>query len=125
MKTKQLSEYEHQVRLFELAEIYKKQYPELVLLTGSLNGVRLHPGSRTKMKRAGCLNPGFPDIQLPVPRKGKHGLFVELKRPKVGVVSDEQEKWLSALNGYGYLAVVAYGYEEAWDIIKEYLTGKC
>lgn len=123
MKIK-MSEYDHQVKLFELAEIYKTRYPELVLLTGSLNGVRLHIGSRIKMKRAGCLNAGFPDIQLPVPRHGYHGLFIELKEPKRGVVSDEQKKWLAALNGYGYFAEVAYGYRQAWEIIINYLKGE-
>ena len=120
---KEMNEYEHQVKIFELVEIYKKQYPELILLKGDLQGVRLHIGSRMKMKRAGCLNPGFPDIQLPVPCGRYKGLFIELKKPK-GKVSDEQKKWLAVLNGYGYKATVSYGYQEAWDEIISYLNEK-
>ena len=63
---------------------------------------------------------GVPDLMLPIPAKGYHGLFVEMKT-KTGEVSENQKKWLDALNGFGYLAVVAYGWEDARNKIVGYL----
>lgn len=59
------------------------KYPELWLLNGSLNGVRLSIGQAVKAKRCGEKR-GFPDIFLPVARKGFHGLAIELKKKKGG-----------------------------------------
>ena len=55
---------------------------------------------------------GVPDLMLPIPAGDYHGLFVEMKT-KGGRVSETQKKWIDALNGLGYLAVVAYGWEDA------------
>lgn len=63
---------------------------------------------------------GVPDLMLPIPSQGYHGLFVEMKTAN-GHTSPNQEKWLSALAGFGYMAVVAYGWKDARDKIKEYL----
>jgi hypothetical protein len=63
---------------------------------------------------------------LPVPAKGFHGLYIELKRTG-GTPCDvrpEQSAWLEALNGHGYRAVVAYGWEEAVGLIKAYLCSE-
>lgn len=66
---------------------------------------------------------GIPDLMLPIPMNGYHGLFVELKA-EGGRVSPHQQKWLDALNQLGYLAVVAYGWEEAKKIILDYVGKK-
>lgn len=63
---------------------------------------------------------GVPDLMLPIPSGGYHGLFVEIKT-KGGRVSQSQKKWIDALNGLGYMAVVAYGWEDARCKILEYL----
>ena len=64
---------------------------------------------------------GVPDLFLPIPSKGYHGLFVEMKT-RSGQTSPNQDKWISALNTFGYLAVVAYGWEEARRCILDYLN---
>lgn len=64
---------------------------------------------------------GVPDLMLPIPSKGYHGLFVEMKTKK-GRVSASQKKWIDALNALGYLAVVAYGWEDAKCKILDYLN---
>lgn len=120
-----MTEYDIQCAIFRRVDLYSKDCKELLLLTGSLNGIRLHPGSIMKAKRAGCLNKGFPDLLLPVPKKGKHGLFIELKTEK-GRTSNEQKAWLNVLNAFGYKAEVAHGLEEAWEILTDYLEiGDC
>jgi hypothetical protein len=57
---------------------------------------------------------------LPIPAKGYHGLFIEMKT-KTGRIAESQKRWLKALNELGYLAVIARGWEEARDILLEYL----
>ena len=76
-----LHEWREQEKVFKWASMYDHEYPELKLLNGSLNGVRLTPGQASKAKRTGLVK-GFPDINLPVPRGVFHGLFIELKRKK-------------------------------------------
>ena len=63
---------------------------------------------------------GVPDLMLPIPSGEYHGLFVEMKAAG-GKVSTHQQKWLDALNAFGYLAVVAYGWEDARCRIMDYL----
>jgi hypothetical protein len=55
------SEYDEQVAVFEWALLNENRFPELKLMTGSLNGVRLTIGQAVKAKKTG-LKPGFPDI---------------------------------------------------------------
>lgn len=64
---------------------------------------------------------GVPDLMLPIPSNGYHGLFIEMKT-RIGQTSDSQDKWLQALNTFGYLAVVAHGWEEARCVILDYLN---
>jgi hypothetical protein len=44
-------------------------------------------------------------------------------KTKNGQLSENQKKWLSALETFGYLTVVAYGWREARDAITDYLDG--
>ena len=64
---------------------------------------------------------GVPDLMLPVPSKGYHGLFIEMKT-KNGRTSAAQRAWIDALNTFGYLAIVAHGWEEAKCTILNYLN---
>lgn len=63
---------------------------------------------------------GVPDLMLPIPAGSYHGMFIEMKT-KAGKTSPNQDKWIEALNTFGYLAVVAYGWEEAKCKILDYL----
>ena len=117
----EISEAEHQKNLFTWARhpATLKKYPELALMFCTGNGIRLTFGAAKKFKNQGNLS-GVPDVILLVPRKGKYGLLIEMKKIK-GVVSDSQEKFIGAMNDNGYLAVVAYGFESAKKTIEEYL----
>lgn len=64
---------------------------------------------------------GVPDLMLPVARGGYHGLFIELKKEK-GRVTSEQKQWINILNDNGYLAVVCMGHEAAIGIITDYMS---
>ena len=122
-------EAEDQAALFRWAEFHKKYYPELSLLNGSLNGVRLTIGQAVKSKKQG-MKKGFPDIHLPVAKGGYHGLFIELKikpyRNDKGkmvypVVSTEQRYWIEVLIKQGYRAVICKGFDAAMIEILNYL----
>lgn len=112
-------EHQEQVKLFEMAEQAKAAYPELELLNGSLNGVRLTIGQAKKAKRAG-MRRGYPDVFLPAPRGGYAGLYIEMKT-KDGRIRPEQQKWLVRLEQQDYCCKVCYSAVEAWDVIIDYL----
>jgi len=85
-------------------------------------------GSRNKIEaarmKAEGISAGVPDICIPVPNKHYHGLYIEMKRRKGGVVSEKQKKWIETLNNNGYLAVVCRGFEEARGVVEEYIKTK-
>jgi len=116
------SEYDEQCEIFAFAQIMiaTNQYPELVLLNGSLNGVRLSIWQAKKAKNNG-MKRGYPDIFLPVARGGYHGLFIELKRVRGGVVSPYQKQWLNDLTDQGYFACVCRGADAAKRLLVKYL----
>ena len=116
------SEHQVQVQLFEWAQLQAGKYPELELLNGSLNGVRLRIGQAVKAKRGG-MKRGYPDIFLPIRRGQYSGLFIELKIDR-NKPSLEQRDWISALRGQGYKAEVCWGFDEAKDMILNYVAGK-
>lgn len=63
---------------------------------------------------------GVPDLFLPIPSQGYHGLFIEMKT-RHGKTSENQDRWLSALDAFGYKVFVAHGWEEARDCLLNYL----
>ena len=125
-------EHDDQVAIFEIAAFKAKQDPRWNLLFATLNGVRLPIGLAVKMKKAGNKH-GVPDLFLPVPRfcvldgtphkeyVEAHGLWIELKREKGGVLSSSQKWWHQQLTEMGYRVVVAKGAQVAIKIIEEYL----
>ena len=68
---------------------------------------------------------GYPDLILDIARQGYHGLRIELKRlePK-GRVSPEQKQRIAMLNEENYKAVVCFGYDEAVNTLKDYMSIK-
>jgi hypothetical protein len=86
----------------------------------------LHFGRMLKLMG---LRKGVPDFFLPVMKKMYGGLFLEMKRKK-DYSKSEKEKWLNQkawidyLNGAGYYASFAYGFEDAVKITTDYLREK-
>ena len=74
----------------------------------------------SKLKREG-LREGIPDLFLMVPNKTHHGLFIEMKRVKGGVLSVIQKRRIEKAKKRGYAAHVCKGADEAIEIIKDYL----
>lgn len=123
------AEHNEQVMLFRWASIMQKHYQELALMYAIPNGGDRHVATATKLKAEG-VKAGVPDICLPVARGPYHALYVEMKRPenkalgqKKGAVSPSQKRWITGLGRAGNKVVVAYGFDEARDVIHEYLEG--
>ena len=84
------------------------------------NGSNKSPAAAAKFKREG-LRSGVPDLFLPEPCRGYHGLFIEMKRTKLSVTSKAQDGWLIHLASRKYCTTVANGAAEAIERIKWYL----
>ena len=111
-----------QEALFQWARVMESREPRLRMLNASLNGVRLATHQAVMAKKSG-MRKGFPDVFLPVPASGYHGLFIEMKRRNgtACCVSPEQRTWLTDLAAQGYRAVVCFGWEQAAQTIENYL----
>lgn len=112
------SEHLEQVQLVSMVEA---AYPrEAAMLFAIPNGGDRNILVAAKLKKEGVRR-GVPDMFLALPRGGWHGLFIEMKRRRGGVVSREQREYIEALNAAGYRACVCRGCDEAFEAIRDYL----
>ena len=116
------SESDEQILLFNWAEVMSRTNPDLRLLHSIPNGGARNKATAGRMKAEGVRS-GVPDICLPVPCGGYHGLYIELKVGK-NKPSENQKFWITELNAKGYLALVCYGWIEAKNVIEAYLANK-
>lgn len=90
------------------------------LLFAIPNGGARNPITGANLKREG-VRAGVPDLFLAVPKNGLCGLFIELKKPKGGRVSDAQNQMIKVLCEAGYSVVVCPGWTAAKEAIETYL----
>ena len=114
-----LTEAQEQKMLFAWAGWMTSRWPELELMHHVANEGKRSLVGNVELNRQGRKK-GVPDICLPVARKKANGLYIELKR-QGGRLTPEQKEWLERLREQGYHAAVAYGWEQAREIIEEYL----
>lgn len=112
-----------QQALFKWANMARGKWPELELLYHVPNEGKRSYKTAARLKAEG-LKSGVPDICLPVPRGGHHGLYIELKRVKNSRVTQDQLDWIEALIAQGYVAAVCRGCDEAIELITRYLSGR-
>ena len=108
-----------QICLMQWAAAQSDKFPKLSLIFHIPNVGKRNACEAAQFKRMG-VKAGVPDLFLPVPRGGCHGLFIELKAPR-GKVSDHQRGWLESLKASGYAVSVCYGCDEARRDILRYL----
>lgn len=92
------------------------------------NGGSRHLLEAVKLKAMGAKK-GVSDLLFPVPVAGKSGLWIEMKAPfktsaDKNYPSPEQREWIARMERAGYAAAVCYGWEEAKQLITNYLTGE-
>lgn len=117
----------------QVADYIRLRYPEALFHSDFGSGIKLTMGQAMKQKRQNGGRRAWPDmfIAMPMPDKGYYGLFIELKKEgtrlykKDGAPASEhikeQAELLERLEGWGYKAVFAVGFEDAKRIIDEYL----
>lgn len=116
-----------------VADYLRLRYPKVLFHSDYGSGLKLTQGQAMKQKRQNGGRRGWPDLFLAEPMNGLHGLFIELKKAgtrlkkKDGTWAsahlEEQNEVLNALQKKGYAAYFAVGFEEAKDIIDDYLGG--
>lgn len=110
----------HQAQVVEWSRwAYKTgKYPMLNMLHCSLNGVKLS-GTQARIAKGQGMLSGVPDLFLPVPKNGYHGLFIEMKSEK-GRVTENQHWFLTNAESLGYKIAVCYSAKEAISAIQAY-----
>lgn len=115
---------------FQLAQFMQYQHPDLIYHFDYGSGLRMSMGQAIKQKRLN--RRAFPDFFLAHPSKGKHGLFLELKKAGTPVVLKdgtltknvhirEQAVVLRDLQKAGYEAQFAIGLNHAITLVEKYL----
>jgi len=118
---KKITEYSEQVAIFKWAKLHENKYPMLKYMFATLNGVKLSIFQAKKAK-AGGNRKGVPDIILPYDNGKYNGLYLELKI-EGGRPTKEQREYIRFLKTNNYYSDVRYGFEEAIDLIKDYIEG--
>lgn len=111
------TEHEEQVNLFRW---FRMRHDGMVMYAIPNGGAR-NSITGARLRDEGVLA-GVPDIFLPCPSGGKHGLYIEMKRQKGGRVSAPQKAVMQALRMQGYEVAVCHGWQEARDYIEQYLA---
>ena len=99
------------------------QYPGVFAFAFHVpNGGQRSAATGAVLKRQG-VKKGVPDIFIPLPKKGCHGLVIEFKasKPHTASVTKEQQEWVDRLNSVGYRAVVCKGFDAAKAAVDEYM----
>lgn len=107
-----------QTKLFQLCR-YTNRHKHLFHIPngGSRNKIEAH-----NLKLQG-VKPGVPDLFYAYPNKKHHGLFIEMKYGK-NKPTEHQKEWIEYLNSVGYLAVVCYSADEAFELLNKYFNDK-
>lgn len=127
-----------QKEFFKIIDPLRKYIRPIKWAHGYPNGGNINSiGVVVKLKSLG-MTTGVPDISVPHPSGGLHGLYIEIKLPKEDIVyrEDGKDKKKTALKTYlkpeqrefksdqeevGYACAVARSVDEALDIVDYYV----
>lgn len=96
---------------------FRRQYPD-VLILAIPNGGSRSMSQGAKLKLEGVVK-GIPDLFVPA-----WNLWIEMKRIKGGIISNEQKKIKEYLISCDYSVLIATGCENATKQVKEFADGK-
>ena len=122
LKTTRSSEHQEQSRFFAVIRRMAETDSRLQGAFAIPNGFLDTKGKRIRAWEEGILS-GVPDVFIPWPSKGHHGLFLEFKA-QGGRVTKAQEDFLNLVRPRGYKAQVVYGLREGLQALKDYLEGE-
>ena len=115
------SETQEQSAVIEWWRLACRKYgvPEMALLHIANEGTG--SAARGRLQKRQGVRAGVSDLFLSVPRGGRGGLWIEMKR-KGGRVRPEQKEFLSNMQALGYDGAVCHGADEARDVITAYMA---
>lgn len=122
-KTGKVSESLAQQRIFKWAAAQWQWMPDIAMMYHIPNEGSGGNYGRTQKLLSEGMKPGMPDIHLPVPKNGYHGLWIELK---VGYnkPTQQQLECLAELRRLGHYAQWVKGEEAAIELISRYMLGE-
>jgi hypothetical protein len=116
-----------------VCDYIRYQYPGILFNSDLAGATKLTIGQAVAMKNLRS-NRGFPDLVIYEPRGIYYGLFIELKDEGIRIYNkngklatphiQEQFDCLTSLFCKGYQALFAIGFDQAKNIIDEYLNLK-
>jgi len=116
-------EHVEQALFVKWASMQSNKHPELKMLFAIPNGGHRHVAVAKKLKEEG-VKAGVPDLFLAVStligRARYHGLFIEMKVGKNNL-RENQKWWFERLREQGFRCEVCYSFEEARNVICDYL----
>jgi hypothetical protein len=117
MPLKTLSEYDEQCLLVEYLELKNLKFSKIAQETWAKNW-----GVIMKNKKSG-VRKGVPDMLVIIPGKEKDKLiFIEMKKKKGNVATQEQKEWQCALNRCeGVRSYICFGFEESKEVVDSIL----
>lgn len=115
------TESAEQAAVMRWAMVMQNQYPALKWLYHVPNEGKRNPITGGRMKMEG-MKSGVADLCLPAARGKYHGLYIEMKRQKGSVPTEEQLDFLRDMKAEGYAACWCRGQDGAERVIEEYLT---
>ena len=123
-----MKELDLQALVIDWARLKIYEYPALEWLYACPNGSnygkdrRLAAIQAKRMRDEGLL-PGVPDLFLPYPARGKHGYYLELKRPgAMNEVRQGQREFMAWAESVGYLCNVFDNFEDITESLVWYLS---
>jgi len=114
MKPYTLTEYEECIILFDYLSLLQNK-GKIILFTHIPNSTYTPSWNQKRRNKRMGVSAGVPDYMIITKKKL---LFIEMKREKGGVISEEQNMWIDGLNSVkGVFASVARGFDEAKNIV--------
>ena len=133
-----MSEHDEQVQVCKYLDLLGMQYfaiPNgfkyhgiLKILFGKVKAtlytaVKIKIFKEIKILKDEGMKPGIPDLFICHANNTHHGLFIELKAIRGGVLRKEQKEKIKRLRERGYRVEVCKGFKQAKKVIDEYRKG--
>lgn len=118
------TEHAHQRAFFAWlnVECYKGRHPMAYMAFAIPNGGKRDAITASKLKAEG-VKPGVADLCYPIPLQGYHSLWIEMKKPKVGRASLEQNEWCVIMQTCGHAVTTCWGWRAARQAFLDYASG--
>lgn len=112
------SEDVHQETLTSWVRMNKGNISQLELYHHIPNGGRRDKKTAARLMGQG-VKAGVPDVFIPAPSNGYHGIYIELKVDG-NYATEAQNEFLCGVLDQGYFACICYGWRAAAEVIRLY-----